>query len=145
MNKLTTLAAMAALTFGLAACGAPAEDENADTGPEVATVDTATSDVVGDADTPPTMETVQAAIDEACPTLRTQLVSATCDAEALGQSFACDFALNGDPEGTTREVTLTQSNGGWMVESDPAYCSSLERAEARADEPADISVDTQPE
>ena len=145
MNKLTTLAAAAALTVGLAACGAPAEEEGGIEAEEVATVDSATSDAVGDADSPPGMVTVQYALDEACPTLGTQLRSATCNAEALGQTFACEFALAGDPEGTTRELTLTQADGGWMVESDPAYCSSLERANAMADAPADASVPTQPE
>ena len=137
--------AAAALTLALSACAAPAEEEGADTGPEAATINTANSDVVGDASEVPGMVTVQLALDEACPTMGTQLRSATCEAEELGQTFSCDFAFQQDPEGVTRELTLTQSDGGWMVEQEPKFCETLSRADAMADDPSTASVPTQPE
>ena len=139
MKKLITLTAC----FAIAACAAPAEEEGG-TGPDAATVNTANDDTVGDAGDPPSMETVAAAIGETCVGFSTNLRSATCEATELGQSFACEFALESDDEGVTRALSMTQTDGAWAVEDEPKFCDTLSRANAMAGEPADANVPTQP-
>ncbi|EAQ30729.1 ATP synthase subunit B [Erythrobacter sp. NAP1] len=144
MKTLKTFVACTVI-LGLAACAAPAEEEGAGDDVDVATVSTANDDTVGDAGDPPSMETVSMALGEACTGFGTEVRSATCVATDLAQSFTCDFALASDPEGVTRELTLTQSDDAWAVEQEPQFCSSLERADAMADQPASANVPTQPE
>ncbi len=145
MNKLIATAAASALSLTIAACAAPAEEEDGIDAEEVATVNTATDDSIGNAGEAPDMETVRMAIDEACPGFGTNLRSSMCQAANLGQSFTCEFALESDPANTTRELSISQDDAAWTVAEEPEFCSSLERANAMADEPAQTSVDTQPE
>jgi hypothetical protein len=140
MKKLIALSLIASL----AACSEPDGSETADLAPDAVSGDVTNDDIIGDGDSAPDMETVSAALGEACPTLRNTVSMSMCRANGLGQSFTCDFAFESDPEGTERELTIAQEGDGWTVESEPEFCDSLDRAAAMADEPADVSVDTEP-
>ena len=144
MKKLTALALTATLTLALGACSDPGGEDTADMAPDAVEADVSAEGMVGDASEIPDVATVQAALGEACPTLRNNVSATMCEADDLGQSMTCTFAFETDPAGAERSLTLAQANGSWTVESEPEFCDSLDRAAAMADEPADASVDTQP-
>jgi hypothetical protein len=68
-----------------------------------------------------------------------------CEADNLTGSADCTFAFADDPADLERRVGLTQAGEGWRIDAEPAFCSSLERADAMADEPAAAAVPVLPE
>ena len=120
MKKLIALAAATALSAGLGACSEPTGEDTADLAPDTVAADITPDDIVEGEDGAPGMVTLQLALDEACPSLGTQISSATCVAEELGGSFACDYAFVGDEEGVERSLTMTQAGDGWTIDSEPA-------------------------
>jgi len=144
--KSAALFAASALIAGLVACAEPDGADTADMAPDSTTADVTADGVVGNSDTAPDMTTVQLALEEACPTMGPQLrlSAASCETDELGSSADCTFAFIGDPADLERRIDLSQAVEGWRIDAEPAFCSSLERADAMADEPADTNVDTQP-
>ncbi|MGB3808308.1 MAG: hypothetical protein WA936_13990 [Erythrobacter sp.] len=143
MNKLILLAAIPALS--LAACSEP-EGDTANLGSDATTGELGPDEPAGDGGAPELVN-VQAAIDEACPALRARVSTAACEVEGLAlETFECEYSFAQDPDGSERTLTLTRPSDdvAWMIEEEPDFCGSLERANALSGEPADVSVDTQP-
>ncbi len=144
MNKLIALITIPALT--LAACNEP-DGDTADMAPDAVSGDLNPNDSVAGDGGAPELANVQAAIDEECPTLRAVVSSAVCEAQGLDlDTFECSYSFAQDPEGSERTLMLTRGDDGidWDLEQEPDFCGSLDRAAMVADEPADVSVDTQP-
>jgi hypothetical protein len=137
MKKLVALSLIASL----AACSEPDGSDTADLAPDQLEADVTAEGVIGDSSEAPDMATVQLALDEACPTLRSQLRSSMCEAVDLGASFTCEFAFEGDPEGTERSLSISQVGDGWTGADDPRFCDSLARADAMAAEAADAPIE----
>lgn len=148
MKSAALIIAASALSLGLAACAEPEGGDTADMAPDATTADVTAEGVVGDSDDAPDMATVQLALEEACPTMvgpALQLDQVTCEADNLTSTADCSFAFVGDPADLERRVGLTQAGEGWRIDAEPAFCSSLERADAMAEEPEQADIETTPE
>jgi hypothetical protein len=141
---LAALPALAPMLL-LAACGSPEGEDTADLAADATAAELGATDEDLAIDGAPDMASVEAAILAECPSVPAQVASATCVAEGLGGTFMCDYSFTTDPQNTQRTLTLTQAGEVWALEQEPAFCDSLSRANAQADDTADpVSVDTQP-
>lgn len=133
-------------SLALVACGSPEGDDTADMAPDAVSADVSNEgDDVAGAGGAPELVNVQAAIEEECPTVRAVVAEAACEATGIAQPFECSYSFAQDPEGTERTLTLARGEDGpdWDLQSEPDFCSALDRANMMADQGSSTSETTE--